>query len=137
MFTNKGFTLVELVITMMIIGLLAVFAVFQFVPSAHGAELQIGKYMTADEDHIASVARALRADTSMNVYVMAYSGKWTMELVDQRMDEMKYVEKQLIKHGVSKSRIVLSIANKAGLDNPLAGHSDNIPQRNGTYLILE
>ena len=126
-----GFTLVELLCVLAIIGILIMVVAAQFGDEAHGAEIQ--KLMPADDTSVKEVVKLLRQDPHQTVIVLTYAANWVMDTIDPLMDESKVVFRTLIDAGIPEQRITWTFANKGGLmEDPMP-----TPPKDGVYLYLE
>ena len=129
---RKGFTLVEVMIVLTIIGIFVALMLPLFLDKAHGFELQ--KPLAADDATISKVAKVLRYDKDQTVTVMIYIAVWTHDNVDVHMANSKKVKAKLIKAGISTHRISYLFANEGGpRDRPV----ESPPVVDGVYLILD
>jgi prepilin-type N-terminal cleavage/methylation domain-containing protein len=133
---NKGFTAIELMIVICIVGVLAAIFIPWFAGEAHGAELNLPLAPTVS--NLEDVAATIANDPTRLITVMVYSENWSADDVGYKkiesfLDDMDRVMDALVRLGVQSGRINMLLANLGGLEFT----NSSIPEKDGVYVILE
>jgi prepilin-type N-terminal cleavage/methylation domain-containing protein len=133
---NKGFTAIELMIVICIVGVLAAIFIPWFTGEAHGAELNLPLAPTVS--NLEDVAATIANDPTRLITVMVYSENWSADDVGYKkiesfLDDMDRVMDALVRLGVQSGRINMLLANLGGLEFT----NSSIPEKDGVYVILE
>lgn len=128
---KKGFTLIEVMITVAIIAILLAIMIPAFIDKANGMEIQ--KLMPADDATVKEVARLLEQDPYLTVVLLTYATDWNTEITAPLIKESKVVFRTLVDKGVLNRQINWLFANSGGL----TGDAMPTPAADGIYLYLE
>lgn len=132
---NKGFTLVELMVLIAIIGIMAAVIIPRiFDDEAHGAML-VNTVMASDEVAIANIAEVVARHELTEVVILTYAKVWSNDNVDEIMAKSRDMQTKLLNAGIPLKNIVLNIANESGLKDDLS--IDRIPAKDGIYLYIQ
>ena len=127
---TKGFTLIELMIVIVIIGVMAVFVIPYALKDANGAERFIPQLAT--NENIDSVVTIMKNDAGLKVNLMTHLANWTNDGADIHLDQAQVVESELRSKGITKDRIIPHYSNKDGL----VSKTDPVIPADGVYLLL-
>jgi len=131
---QKGFTLVELIICLVIVAALGWVAMGLIIPEAHGSML-VNTVMTTTDTEIAEIAAVVNVTPLTEVVVLVYAKEWTHDNVDTLMDQYRGLLQRLLSAGISSDNIVLNLANEGGLKEDQS--IDRIPTIDGVYLYIQ